>query len=180
MIRDTGGDLPFLWIIALRLIPFSDLAYMVRHFSQAKRGGIISIIGMWLLVPHLSRELWQTEERVKTMFHQFEQNMARGAANTAEAEQKFMEQMPAEIVSAWAERKKLLQTAREKKVAELQNRIAGWHAQIQAMRASLNVNDEAAVKAFNEQAAAYSRLNTLAKKETELMLAVRSGKQPGT
>ena len=48
MIRDTGGELPLLWMIALRLIPFSDLIYMVRHFSQAKKGGLIAIAGMWL------------------------------------------------------------------------------------------------------------------------------------
>ena len=33
MIRDTGGDVPMLWMLALRFIPFSDLVYMVRHFA---------------------------------------------------------------------------------------------------------------------------------------------------
>ena len=178
MIQDTGGDPSFLWIIVLRLLPFSELAYMVRHFSQAKRGAIISIVGMWLLVPQLSRNLWTTQAQAREYMEHFERQMKSSPAQAAEAEAKMMNEMPAEVVSAWAIRKETLQKAREKQVAQLQSRVAEWHTKIQATRAALNVADEAAVKAFNEQAAAYSRFNGLAKKETELMLALR-GKPPG-
>src|SRR5439155_26909672 len=65
MIRDTGGDLPMLWMLALRFIPFSDLIYMVRHFNQAKTGGLIAIAGMWLMVPYAGNQLWQKQSRMK-------------------------------------------------------------------------------------------------------------------
>ncbi len=176
MIRDTGGDPPFLWIIALRLLPFSELAYMVRHFSQAKKGAIVSIVGMWLMVPHLSRELWQHQEQAKKMMAQLERELTNTAGGTAEAEQKILAEMPAEFASGWMKRKDELQQAREKKVAELHARIAAWHQQMQAARASLDANDQEAVKRFNEQAAAYARLNAFAKTETELMVSMRPKK----
>lgn len=176
MIQDTGGDPPFLWIIALRLLPFSELAYMVRHFSQAKRGAIISIVGMWLLVPQLGSQLVVNEEVAKKYMERFERQLKSSPVEAAAAEAKMMDEMPAEIVSAWVKRKEILQKAREKHVALLQSRIAKWHAEIQATRGALDVNDAAAVKAFNEQAAAYARLNAFAKKETELMLSSRSKK----
>ena len=75
MIRDTGGEVTMLWMVALRLIPFSELIYMVRHYAQAKTGGIVSIVGLWLMVPYAGTKLWEAqtsfqqriEERQKKM-----------------------------------------------------------------------------------------------------------------
>lgn len=178
MIQDTGGAPSFLWVIVLRLLPFSELAYMVRHFAQAKRGAIISIVGMWLLVPQLSIQLIEREEVAKKYMERFERELKSSPAGAADMEAKMAAEMPAEVVSAWAIRKEMLQKAREKHVSILQSRIAKWHADIQAARSALDVTNEAAVKAFNEQAAAYARLNAFGKKETEFMLLMRN-KKPG-
>src|SRR5687767_5677760 len=92
MIRDTGGDLPFLWIIALRLIPFSELVYMVRHYAQAKKGGIISIVGMWLIVPCIGAQIWETEQHLKQQFASLEQSADDDAEDAEEEEEEEEEE----------------------------------------------------------------------------------------
>src|SRR6187455_2091697 len=81
MIRDTGGELPLLWIVALRLIPFSELVYMVRHYSQAKRGGLISIVGMWLMVPWIGTQIWEVQQHIKKQIDSIQQLAARADEN---------------------------------------------------------------------------------------------------
>lgn len=172
MIRDACADRSLFSKIAILLLPMTEFPPLIRSFSKAKKGAITSIVGMWLTVPLICYMLVALEEGVKKMQSQLEHQTKNATADSAAAEQKLLASMPAEFAAGWIARKEELRKAREKSVGELRVRMEKWHAQMQAARATLDVKDEAAVKAFNEQAAAYSRLNSFAKKETDLMLAM--------
>lgn len=177
MIRDACSEYSTLGKIATFLLPMTEFPPLIRSFSRAKKGAIMSIAGMWLTVPHLCYALIGAEEHLKQIQARLEQQMKNANTDSVAAEQRMIASMSAEFASSWFTRKEALRKAREKSVGELRTRIEKWHAQMQAARATLNLKDDAAVKAFNDQAAAYSRLNSFAKKETDLMLAM-SAKKP--
>jgi hypothetical protein len=172
MIRDACYDRSFIAKVAIFLLPMTEFPPLIRSFSKAKKGAITSIVGMWLTVPLLCYALIAVEEHAKKMQSQLERQMKNTSADSAATEEKLIASMPAEFASGWYARKEELRKERETSVGQLRVRMEKWHAQMQASRATLDVKDEAAVKAFNEQAAAYSRLNAFAKKETDLMLAM--------
>ena len=164
MIRDTGGDLPFLWIIALRLIPFSELIYMVRHYAQAKTGGIVSIVGMWLMVPWIGQGIWERENRVKAQIAQFEKAIDSTEEGNGMLTPAMLADMPAETAAAYRRDQSERIAAKTKKIDQLNARLNGWFAELQTKRAALT-NDEATVRAFNVEAAAYAAFNAVAKEE---------------
>ena len=63
---------------------------------------------------------------------------------------------------------------KEKRVVQLNARLAWWHEQLQQRRASLVPGDEAAVQAFNVEAAAYGSLNAVAREASTELLALRA------
>jgi len=164
MIRDTGGDLPLVWIVALRLIPFSELIYMVRHYAQAKTGGIVSIVGMWLMVPWIGQNIWERENRVKAKIAQYEKAMDSTEVENGLLTPAMLEDMPAEAVVAYRREQSERVAAKSQKIEQLNTRLNGWFAELQKKRAALT-SDASAVKVFNEEAAAYSAFNAVAKEE---------------
>ncbi len=173
MIRDTGGDLPFVWIIMLRLVPLSDMLYMVRHYSQAKKGGIISIVGMWLMVPHFGNMLWHQQEMVKARMEAFEQKHRSRGDGELTAEDR--NNMSAEALAAIASWKLEHLAEKSRKVEEVNAHLKTWHDQLQAERAKLSKNPDD-VKKFNENVAAYTAFNAVAKEENAELAALRSAK----
>ena len=173
MIRDTGGDLPFVWIIMLRLVPLSDMLYMVRHFSQAKKGGVISVIGMWLMVPHFGNMLWQQQEMLKTKMEAFEQK--HRARNDGELTLEERNDMSAEALVALSKWNLEHITEKSRKVEELNAHLKTWHDQLQAERAKLSTNPDD-VKKFNENVSAYSAFNAVAKEENAELVELRRAK----
>jgi hypothetical protein len=164
MIRDTGGDLPLVWIVALRLIPFSELIYMVRHYAQAKTGGIVSIVGMWLMVPWIGQNIWERENRVKAKIAQYEKAMDSTEVENGLLTPAMLEDMPAEAVVAYRREQFERVAAKSQKIEQLNTRLSSWFAELQKKRVALT-NDASAVKVFNEEAAAYSAFNAVAKEE---------------
>jgi hypothetical protein len=179
MIRDTGGDLPLLWIVALRLIPFSELVYMVRHYAQAKRGGIMSIVGMWLLVPWIGTEIWQTQEHIKKQMANLERHVAHeedGEDDDSEEEEitpEMLAQMPAEVASFLSKSRDARLVEKTRKVEQMNVRLKWWFDQLQAKRATVP-NEPEAVKRFTAEADAYSTYNGLAREANEELLAMQS------
>ena len=164
MIRDTGGDVPILWMVALRLIPFSELVYMVRHYALAKTGGIVSIVGMWLMVPYAGAQLWEEQTRMKHKMEQYQHN-ARGRAEKADEDKDDFSEMSAEGASYFLQARTHHLLEKQKKVGQINARLAWWHQQLQQRRAALEGADEPTIRAFNADAAAYSTFNALAKDE---------------
>lgn len=169
MISDTGGDVPLLWILILRFIPFSELVYMVRHFSQAKRGGIISIVGMWLMVPFLGHKLWKAENEVKKQFAQIEQLAEQlEGAEDFKLSPEVLRQMPAEVTSYYHRGRDMRRVEKSRKVEQMNVRLRWWFDQLQQKRAALGT-DAAAIERFNVEAAAYKTYKDLtAEAATEL------------
>ena len=164
MIRDTGGDLPFLWILALRLIPFSELIYMVRHYAQAKTGGIVSIVGMWLMVPWIGQGIWERENRVKAHIAQYEKAIESTEEGNGILTPAMLADMPAETAAAYRRDQSERIAGKTKKLEQLNARLNRWFEELQNKRAALT-NDEATVRAFNAEAAAYAAFNAVAKEE---------------
>lgn len=176
MIRDTGGDLPFLWMIALRLVPFSDLVYMVRHFAQAKKGGLIAIAGMWLMVPYAGHQLWERQSHFKEQIEEMRGKVADSAEAGADEDEasEVAAEMSAEGAVAMMHSNTRRLMEKEKLVAQLNARIAWWHDQLQQRRAALAADDLVAVADFNAEAAAYASLNAIAKEKTAELMKLRS------
>ena len=174
MIRDTGGDLSFFWILMLRLVPLSDMLYMVRHYNQAKRGGIISVIGMWLMVPFFGNMLWQQQEQLKATMEAFVQKH-RTRENAAGLTPEATAEMSAEEIVAITQWKTEHLAEKSRKVEALNAHLKTWHDQLQAERAKLSTNPND-VQKFNENVAAYSAFNTVAKEENAELVALRSAK----
>ena len=174
MIRDTGGDVPILWMVALRIIPFSELVYMVRHYAQAKTGGIVSIVGMWLMVPYAGTKLWEAQTHFQHKMEERQKKMASRPEQTKGIEDVDFSEMPAEagVYYTTARTQHLLE--KEKKVAQINTRLTWWHQQLQQRRAALTGADEATLRAFNADAAAYSGFNTIAKEENAELATLRA------
>ena len=162
MIRDTGGDLSFFWILMLRLVPLSDMLYMVRHYAQAKKGGIISVVGMWLMVPYFGNMLWEQEEQLNEMVAEMAQKNRGHDPQDLSAES--MEEMSAESVVAISRWKAEHLAAKTSKIEGLNTHLKTWHDQLQAERVKLTT-DPTVVQKFNENVAAYSAFNAVAKEE---------------
>lgn len=162
MIRDTGGDLPFFWILMLRLVPLSDMLYMVRHYAQAKKGGIVSVIGMWLMVPYFGNMLWQQEELQKAKLAEFSQKL-RGR-EMQDLSPEITKDMSAEAIVAITRWKAEHLAEKTRKIEGLNAHLKTWHDQLQAERSKLTA-DSAVVQKFNENVAAYSAFNAVAKEE---------------
>lgn len=175
MIRDTGGDLPLVWIVVLRIVPFSELIYMVRHYAQAKTGGIVSIIGMWLLVPFLGNSIWEQQMAAKATISRFEQQLEDklSAADESEISAEMLAELPAEARAQYSRDRVSQLTAKSLKVAQVQERLQQWFAQLQKTRASLS-NDPAEVNRFNAEAAAYASFNAVAKEESAELQALQA------
>ncbi|MEO6741816.1 MAG: hypothetical protein ABIP20_16345 [Chthoniobacteraceae bacterium] len=175
MIRDTGGDLPFLWMIALRMIPFSDLVYMVRHFAQARKGGLLAIAGMWLMVPYAGTKLWEEQTQFKKHAEKWKGEFAKHMEKRREEGLSGkLAQMSGEQASACVKYDSHKLAEKEKIVNQLNARLAWWHQQLQGRRASLDPKDAAAVQEFNADAAAYASLNEIAKEKSQELLTLRS------
>lgn len=174
MIRDSGGEVPILWMVALRLIPFSELVYMVRHYTQAKTGGIISIVGMWLMVPYAGTKLWEAQTQFQQRMEQRHQKMSGHPEQTDEIEDVDFSEMPAEVGAYFATARTRHLLEKEKKIGLINARLTWWHQQLQQRRATLTDADEATLRAFNADAAAYSAFNTLAKEENAELAALRA------
>lgn len=175
MIRDTGGDIPLVWIVVLRIVPFSELIYMVRHYAQAKTGGIVSIIGMWLLVPFLGNSIWERQMAAKASISQFEQKLEDklSAADESEVDAEALAEMPAEARAQYSRNRVARLTAKSLKVAQVQERLQQWFAQLQTKRSSLT-SDPADVNRFNAEAAAYASFNAVAKEEAAELQALQA------
>jgi hypothetical protein len=160
MIRDTGGDPPMLWIVALRLVPFSELVYLVRHFSQAKTGGIVSIVGMWLMVPFLGQRLWEAQRHGQDIMQKViaeahaDADPGSGGGGDAEAADRMLEE-------------------KEAKASQINARLDWWHQQLKHKRATLGT-DPAEVAAFNADAMAYSAFNAVAREEATELASLRA------
>ena len=63
---------------------------------------------------------------------------------------------------------------KEKKVQQINTRLTWWHQQLQQRRAALAGADEATLRAFNADAAAYSAFNTIAKEENAELAVLRA------
>ena len=174
MIRDTGGDVPIFWMVALRLIPFSELVYMVRHFAQAKAGGIVSIVGMWLMVPYAGTKLWEEQTHAKNVMEQRMKHTHGRSEKTDEDDGTDFSEMSAEGSSYFVKARTQHLVEKEKKVGQINARLTWWHQQLQQRRSSLTGADEATLLAFNADAAAYSAFNTLAKEENAELAALRA------
>ena len=173
MIRDTGGDLPFVWIIMLRLVPLSDMLYMVRHYTQAKKGGIISVVGMWLMVPHFGNMLWEQQEFLKAKMEAFEQKHRSRDDGELTAEDRA--NMPAEALAALSRWKLEHLAEKSRKVEGINAHLKTWHDQLQAERAKLT-SDPTLVQKFNANVAAYTAFNAVAKEENAELAALQRGK----
>jgi hypothetical protein len=162
MIRDTGGDLSFFWILMLRLVPLSDMLYMVRHYAQAKTGGIVSVIGMWLMVPYFGNMLWEREEHLKAVVAEMAQKHRGRDSQDLSVEAR--NDMSAEAIIAISRWKSEHLAEKTRKVDGLNAHLKTWYEQLQAERAKLN-SDPGVVQKFNENVAAYSAFNAVAKEE---------------
>ena len=172
MIRDTGGDVSLLWILALRFIPFSELVYMVRHYHEARTGGIVSIVGLWLMVPWLGFRIWESENQVRGQIEQF-QHLAENSGERDKLSRELLKYLPPEAASAYHREQSEHVHAKAEKVEQINARLQSWFEQLQKKRAALGTDPEQ-VRAFNAEAAAYSSFNALAKEENADLLALRS------
>ena len=176
MIRDTGGDVPMLWMLALRFIPFSDLVYMVRHFAQARKGGLIAIAGMWLMVPCAGTRLWQQQTQFRQQIEERKDELAKRMEKISDGDvsSEQLAQMSGEEASAFANFQGRKLVEKEKLVNQLNARLSWWYQQLQSRQAALDPKDDAAVREFNADAAAYASLNEIAKEKNQELVVLRS------
>jgi hypothetical protein len=173
MISDTGGDLPLKWIILLRLVPFSELVYMVGHFAQARRGGIISIVGMWLLVPYFGYLVWNQQSELKGHFA----NPGQQVEAEMEDDEEWEGEVPAEMAASYAASRVERLTAKSAKVAQVTAKVNEWFTRLQQQRSALGT-DPAELTRFNAEAAAYASFNALAKEEVAELQAMQTKSAP--
>lgn len=147
---------------------------MVRHYAQAKTGGIISIVGMWLMVPYAGTKLWEAQTHFQHKMEEHQKKMTSQPGQSDEIEDVDFSEMSAEGGAYYATARTRHLLEKERKVQQINSRLTWWHQQLQQRRAALTSADEATLRAFNADAAAYSAFNTIAKEENSELAALRA------
>ena len=144
---------------------------MVRHYAQAKTGGIVSIVGLWLMVPYAGTKLWEAQTSFQQRIEERQKKMTSHPSDSNEIEGVDFSEMSAEGGAHIASGRTRHLLEKEKKVQQIKTRLTWWHQQ---RRAALAGADEATLRAFNADAAAYSAFNTIAKEENAELAVLRA------
>ena len=153
---------------------------MVRHYAQAKTGGIVSIVGLWLMVPYAGTKLWEAQTSFQQRIEERQKKMTSHPSDSNEIEGVDFSEMSAEGGAHIASGRTRHLLEKEKKVQQINTRLTWWHQQLQQLqqlqqrRAALAGADEATLRAFNADAAAYSAFNTIAKEENAVLAVLRA------
>ena len=171
LIRDVGHEKPVRRYISLCLVPMLILTTLIRHYRRARTGAFISMAGLWLMVPFFGNRLWEKQtaamESASGGRHETEEILADGDEEEDDAKPaRGGQQGEPAHVQRLAEKEKL--------VNQLNARLLWLHEQLQGRRASLDPGNTHAVREFNADAAAYARLNEIAKEKNQQLLTLRS------
>jgi hypothetical protein len=142
---DALGKIPRL---VVRFVPFSEIVCFAGSWARVNVSAFLSLIGWVLLLPWAMQVFAGDAVRDLALFR------AEGSAPRAE--------MAARQTSIDPARHAPFKAA---KVAELRERLTGWHDGLQARRDALDPHDAAAVTRFNEEAIAYHAFLAVVREE---------------
>jgi hypothetical protein len=137
--------LPWGWKLAAWFLPLGDLLTLSRFWDTAKRGALIALAGMLLLLPFGALAI-----------SQFERQKATGFAGRLNGDQKkyVFQQMREEHMNA-VENK-------QEKCNKLNGYLNTWYQSLQAKRPTLT---QAQMADFNKEAAAYASFRVAVQEE---------------
>ena len=170
VVRGSDCDRPILRFILLCLIPLTNLMILVRHYRRVKIGSFIAIAGMWLTVPYFGVKLWEKQDTMKRRTEERKKEFAR---RTDQLDDESDTGNPGGAGGDPDQQSQRL-GEKEKLVAQLNARLSWWFQQLQQRRATLAPGDETALQSFNEEAAAYTSLNAVAREKNAELLTLRS------
>ncbi|MDD5349717.1 MAG: hypothetical protein PHQ12_05850 [Chthoniobacteraceae bacterium] len=168
-----------LWGLATLFLPFAQVIFLLRHWEKSRCGFLLGLGGALLFVG----TVFSLPNREDRFGGGWEKALARSgfAAPGASSSGKIKD------LTGRIEEKRSDISRLEGAYAQSAATLAGQYKEITAKRQALNVNDPAAVRQFNEEAAAYHQLNnqvkqtiqdlSAAKQELEALLAERSKTQ---
>jgi hypothetical protein len=140
------------WVWAIRFLPLADVMFLSRFWDSAKKGAFISLTGLALLAPLGGKTLWDKKhpKPVDT----------KAAFGRLDGDRK--NSLFTEIKEEHDERIQ----AKQRKLAQLNAHMSAWYQSMQERRGGLETATPQEIAAFNEEAAAYSALHEVSKKET--------------
>lgn len=148
------------WVWAIRMLPLADVMFLSRFWDSAKKGAFMSLAGLVCLAPLGGKTLWD-EKHPKPV----DTKAAFGRLDGDKKNELFSE--------IKAENDERIQ-AKQHKLAQLNAHMSAWYQSMQERRAGLETATPEEVAAFNEEAAAYSALHEVSKKETAALQTMLS------
>jgi Skp family chaperone for outer membrane proteins len=140
------------WVWAIRMLPLADVMFLSRFWDSAKKGAFTSLAGLVLLMPLGGKALWDEKHPkpvdTKATFGRLDGDRKNALYSDIKAEHDERVQ------------------AKQRKLAQLNAHMSAWYQSMQERRGGLETATPQEVAAFNEEAAAYSALHEVSKKET--------------
>ncbi len=164
-----------LWGLAYLFIPFAALVFLFRHWSEARRGFLINIVGGAMFSGAI---ICSPEMRAQVMQSLDEAQKARSGAA-----QPTPSSAAVDLTARIQEHRDHIDRLNAQ-LSQSSPQINKQYKDLTAKRAALKPNDQAAIEQFNQAAAAYKAQNEARKKiqteigttqtELEALLAQRS------
>jgi hypothetical protein len=153
------------WAWAVRLLPLADIMFLARFWDSAKTGAFLSLTGLFFLAPLGVKTLWDEQH-------------PPAIDTTAAFGRLDGDQKSAIFMDIKAEHEELLETKRQR-LDRLNVHLGAWYQSMQEKRASIATASPEELAAFNEEAAAYTELREVTKKDDAAIVALMSRKLDG-
>lgn len=137
------------WLYAIRFVPLADVMFLARYWELAKTGAFTSMTGLLLILPWGAKKVWDETHAPPTPPGTALKHLDGDQRNSI-------------FITLQNEHEAALEQ-KENKLRALNAKMAPWYSSMQTRRAAVKTEQELA--AFNEEAAAYSALHQITKKE---------------
>jgi hypothetical protein len=154
------------WVFAIRFLPLADLMFLARFWDSAKTGAFLSIAGLTLAMPYGAKALWDRKHS-QQMATRGSHAKSFGGINS-DSKGDLLEAMRGEQMQRIARKQEKLQ--------KLGGHMTAWYQSMESRRALLDGASPSEITAFNEEAAAYTALNTVMKDEVAELAGLQSRK----
>ena len=153
------------WSWAIRLLPLADVMFLARFWDSAKTGAFMSLAGLVFLAPLGGKTLWEREH-------------PKPIDTTATYGRMDGDQKNGLYISIKAEHDARVQ-AKQRKLERLNAHLAAWYQSMEQRRAALATATGEEVAAFNDEAACYTSLRDVSKREADALQILLSRKLEG-
>ncbi len=153
------------WVWAIRFLPLAEIMFLARYWDLGRNGAILSLVGMAMLAPIGLQTLSEKRHLMQ-------------AESEGDGQETEMTGDPTDYFAMVNKKDTEARIeVKETKLQGLNAHMKQWYASLQARRAALPEDATDQIGAFNDEAAAYQSLLSVAKEETAQLAQLKAGPQ---